>query len=245
MSTSQKSKMSWPPQYRIRKSTRAKYVHLQINRYKGLEVVVPKRARTINVLSLLEDHREWIDNKLAEYNLLSRCNVIELPDQLQLRAIHENWRISYQSVPGEQPRITEQKPFKLVIMGDMRQSAAIQSLIAQWLKKKAKLHLKPWLSRLSLWTGLRFSQMSVRGQTSRWGSCSETKRISLNYKLLFLPSMLTEHILLHELCHLKHLDHSNAFWDLLTKYDMNTQFHREAMTRAELFVPDWIEYDFT
>jgi predicted metal-dependent hydrolase len=57
--------------------------------------------------------------------------------------------------------------------------------------------------------------ISIRGQRTRWGSCSERGEISLNWKLLAAPVEVMDYVVVHELAHLRHLDHSPRFWDLV------------------------------
>jgi predicted metal-dependent hydrolase len=62
-----------------------------------------------------------------------------------------------------------------------------------------------------------YSRITIRNQKSRWGSCSKRGHINFNYKMLFLPPELRDYIVVHELCHLKQLNHSKAFWDLVAE----------------------------
>jgi len=62
-------------------------------------------------------------------------------------------------------------------------------------------------------------RVTVRDQSSRWGSCSAAKGISLNWRLILLPIQLQDYVILHELAHLKEMNHSDSFWGLLLSYD--------------------------
>ncbi len=60
-----------------------------------------------------------------------------------------------------------------------------------------------------------FNKVSVKNQKTRWGSCSRKRNMNFNYKILFLPDHLRDYIVVHEICHLKELNHSQKFWSLV------------------------------
>ena len=84
--------------------------------------------------------------------------------------------------------------------------------------------------------GLSYSLLSVRDQSSRWGSCSARRGISLNWRLVLLRPELQDYIILHELAHLTEMNHGKCFWSLLDQYDPNRIAHEVAIdaTSAEL-----------
>lgn len=65
--------------------------------------------------------------------------------------------------------------------------------------------------------GYDYGKISIKNQKTRWGSCSHQLNLNFNYKLIFLPSDMLNYVIVHELCHLKELNHSAAFWNLVSK----------------------------
>jgi predicted metal-dependent hydrolase len=64
---------------------------------------------------------------------------------------------------------------------------------------------------------LSYKNISIRAQKSRWGSCSAKGNLSFNYKIAVLPPHMAEYIVVHEICHLAHMNHSKIFWDMVKK----------------------------
>ena len=64
---------------------------------------------------------------------------------------------------------------------------------------------------------LKWNRVAIRNQRRCWGSCSSLKNLNFNYKILFLPPHLRDYIIVHELCHLTHMNHGKAFWDLVAE----------------------------
>ncbi|MCK4609306.1 MAG: M48 family metallopeptidase, partial [Gammaproteobacteria bacterium] len=107
-------------------------------------------------------------------------------------------------------------------------------LLHKWLQRKGRYHLVPWLNSLSKTTGLVYNKVAIRGQRTRWGSCSSARNINLNYKLLFLQPELVDYIIIHELCHLTHFNHSADFWQLVAKFQPEHRELRKQLKRYRL-----------
>jgi predicted metal-dependent hydrolase len=80
------------------------------------------------------------------------------------------------------------------------------------LKDQARRDLPPRLLQLAAENGLAVTRVTIRDQRSRWGSCSRTGHIALNYRLMLMPAEVCDYILIHELMHLRQPDHSRKFW---------------------------------
>ena len=83
------------------------------------------------------------------------------------------------------------------------------------LRMRAKRELPPQLLALAAQHGITVSRVSIRNQRSRWGSCSRSGHISLNFRLLLMPAEVREYILVHELMHMRQANHSIRFWRLV------------------------------
>lgn len=82
----------------------------------------------------------------------------------------------------------------------------------QNLKKQARNIIIARLEYYSSAHGYSWNKVAIRDQRRRWGSCSSLGNLNFNYRLIFLPDCLRDYIIIHELCHLKQLNHSSAFW---------------------------------
>ena len=103
-------------------------------------------------------------------------------------------------------------------------------VIAEALRRNAKIILPQRLYMLSKMHNLPYKAVKINNSQGRWGSCSATKSINLSFYLMLLPKHLIDYVLLHELCHTREMNHGDKFWQLLDKLTDN----RSQALRAEL-----------
>jgi predicted metal-dependent hydrolase len=99
----------------------------------------------------------------------------------------------------------------------------LRPVIQSHLHRLAKMELPPRVMELAAWHELTVRQVSVRNQRSRWGSCSRRGAISLNWRLLQAPEFVRDYIILHELMHLRQMNHSARFWKEVERVCPNYQ----------------------
>ena len=251
MAQAKSSKSQYPIQkfqpYSIRESLKAKHVSIKISHLGEVEIVIPRGFDRRKLPEILEKRQDWIA-KTTQRIVAERQSFgaepeseLELPPQLNLRSLPEDWTIGYQPMPTWKLTTNPAQPHHLLVSGAIDQNPLCYRILKHWLTRKAELHLSPWLLQVSQEVSLPCSTISVRGQKTIWASCSSKKNISLNYKLLFLPPDLVRYVFIHELCHTVHLDHSDRFWSLVGEKEPDYRFHDAELNKAWCYIPQWIE----
>jgi predicted metal-dependent hydrolase len=233
------------PNYSVRISQRAKNVSLSVSTLGAIEVVVPVGYDLDRVPDLIQRKQRWLKSAIAEVtNIRSQPDVPltpSYPEQVTLQAIDCTWQIEYQFISSSLLTWREQGSDRLLLKGNTQNERLCQKAMQSWLANIAHRYLVPWLYKVSQKHQLPFQKASVRGQKTLWASCSHQKAISINYKLLFLPSQLVEYVFTHELCHTVHLNHSAKFWKLVGKYEANYQQLDKELNTAWRYVPIWAD----
>lgn len=233
------------PDYAIRESARARHVSIKVDLKGAIEVVVPRGFDHSRIPELMQKRRAWLwqtVRQIEHQNARLEPDHFEAkPGQIELRSRQQTWQVDYQAGSPHHLELTQSSPRTLLLRGDIDNAPACGDLLRQWLTRKARAEFAPWLRELSFDLGLPFHQVSIRGQKTRWASCSTQKNISLNYKLLFLPPELVHYVFVHELCHTVHMNHSAAFWQLVGQKQPDYGPHRDQIRDGWQYVPRWVE----
>lgn len=189
--------------YSVRRSARARRVRVNVNADQGVEVVLPARAPERAAAAAVAELRPWIERRLREAEsvrarLAERAGTVPyLGETLQL--VGQTGRTRVHRV-GDRLLVPQEDPL---------------GALERYLRRRARDELVPRLDRATAQAGTTYRELMVRGQRTRWASCSADGRMSFNWRLLLAPAPVLDYVVWHEVCHLEVMNHSPRFWALL------------------------------
>jgi predicted metal-dependent hydrolase len=150
----------------------------------------------------------------------------------------EEWRVHVANEGGA-VRVLESAPGILRTTGGAS-AQKLRASLRSWLMRVARVRLAPRVAVLAQAMDVKYSQISVRRQRSRWGSCSARGTISLNCCLLFQRPEVVDYLIVHELTHVKHMNHSARFWQAVERHCPDWRALDRELVQGWRHVPSWV-----
>ena len=228
------------PGFSVRESGRAKRLSIKVFPRGRVEVVVPRRTRPGEVEAFVSENQEWIERARASFAADHPPGTYELPNIIHLPAIDTYTRVRYVRRSNANSVRYKYAGGVLTLTGKTGSDKRCVDAIRRWLSVTAKREFEPRLRALSALTESPYERMHVRAQRSCWGSRSCSGTISLNLCLLFLAPELLRYLLIHELCHGRHMNHSKRFWKRVGKFEPDYRRLDRTLTESWRDVPAWL-----
>jgi hypothetical protein len=191
----------------VKRNPRARRYILRLDRQRQVRVTIPRWGSAAEAQRFAERHKDWVEKQLNRLTSLPQCAAKwAIGSQILFRG--ELVRIEQVKTEDGRDRVrlgTEMVPLATT-SGDLR--AVLERYL--WLLAARELPGLVW--NAAAFHGLPVRRVCVRNQRSRWGSCSRRGTISLNWRLVQTPDAVRDYIILHELMHLRQMNHSPRFW---------------------------------
>jgi predicted metal-dependent hydrolase len=205
-------------QYTLVRDVRRRHSHLFLDEAAGPELRAPSWMDAEEADRLVARNAQWLSDTQAR-QLHAQAAKPTLADGVELPFLDDRLRLSLGAghrwhVRRHAQQLHVRGP---AIAGPRLDDEALRVALERWYRVQAADIFWPRLLQLGAAEGLQPEGITIRAQRSRWGSCSSRGHINLNWRLMLLPSALADYVLVHELCHLRHMDHSRAFRTLLAK----------------------------
>lgn len=179
-------------------------MRVTVDAARGVEVVLPRRAPEREAAAAIRELWPWIERRVRELER-ARATISARGDSVpylggSLRIVTERGR----------SRVHRRGDQLLVPAGaEQRES------LERWYRRTARDEIGTRLDRACALVGCSYTALSIRGQRTRWASCSPSGAMSFNWRLLLAPEEVLDYVVWHEVCHLEIMDHSPRFWALL------------------------------
>lgn len=229
--------------WNVRVSRRARRLSVRVYPGGRVEVVVPPGASPVAIERFVGTHRQWIEERVADLSALSTTSHQARPTSIELPAIGRKFIVEYRPNPASadaRVRLTVAGEGWLVVSGRLDDEQCIAKALRTWLLGLAQVELGRHLAQASVHCGLRFERMQIRRQRTRWGSCSVSGTISLNVCVLFQEPSVMRYLLVHELSHTRHMNHSRRFWSLVESLEPEYRRLDRELLRGWQRVPGWM-----
>ncbi|MCL1886300.1 MAG: M48 family metallopeptidase [Dehalococcoidia bacterium] len=213
--------------YTLIKSRASRHARLKVSPENGLSVILPQHYPTSFAEKFIRDKQQWITNKLAM--LQNNRQIYADASRVQYLGNTLNIRIQATSDSAAIVRLNGNDLDVCLPTG----FTEARQVVDAWLKTRARDIILPLTEQLSLRLNAHYSSVHIRTAKTRWGSCSPRGALNLNWKLVMLPQDIIEYVIIHELCHLREMNHSPAFWRLVEQYCPNWRACRRWLKRND------------
>jgi predicted metal-dependent hydrolase len=200
-------------EYTLRRSPRARRVRVSVDGDGAVQVTLPRRASARDADEAVRELAPWIERRRRA---LARAasEVARTPGTVP----YLGEELDVVAQPG---RTRVHRRGDVLLVPEIDAAAALE----RWYRRVARGEIGPRLDAAVARAGTSYTRLTIRGQRTRWASCSATGAMSFNWRLLLAPEEVLDYVVEHEVCHLEVMDHSPRFWRLL-----------------ESRVPDWREH---
>ncbi len=191
--------------YTVRRSDRARRIRVTVDPADGVQVVLPRRATEREAAAAVWELRPWIERRLHE---LGRVRAAVAARGATVPYLGR--ALALVPEPGRE-RVRLAGDRLLVPAGAAERTRALE----RWYRREARTEIADRLDRACAQAGASYTKLTIRGQRTRWASCSRAGAMSFNWRLLLAPEPVLDYVVWHEVCHLEVMDHSRRFWALL------------------------------
>lgn len=213
--------------YTLRFSAKAKRRRIRVSS-KGVEVVLPLRADARQAESLLRDHSDWLmrqTQRMAEMGQLRNAQNEQSKGTLLLRGQPMQLLVTTEATERAYGRV-EHSGDKLIVYLPAGSDIDARLVLESWLRRQARHDLLKQITERSAQMSLIPNRIYLMNQRTRWGSCSSKRNLSFNWRLVLAPPEILDYIVVHELAHLKEMNHSQRFWLLVRSFCPDFERHK-------------------
>ena len=216
--------------------TRRKTIALSIDR-RGLRIGAPLLASMVEIETMIRQNSQWISGKLDEWRSRHQQGRLHVTDGMQIPFLGCALKVRL-ALGKNQVFWNEQCSPVLTLL--LRSPNQARSFLEKALREKA-MHL--FIERTAYYASLmeidNVPRLFLSSAKTRWGSCSRSSGIRLNWRLVHFPLEIIDYVVVHELAHLREMDHSQRFWRIVEQIFPEYRSYRNGLRKLAAQCPNW------
>jgi len=216
----------------ILRRARRRTIGLTID-HRGLRVGAPHRASLTEVETLIRKHGDWVTQKLDEWHSRRRPEPLRLADGTRLPCLGGEMEIRLAS--GNNRAVWNTGTGTLTLC--LRAPEHAGGVLEKALKSHAFDHFNAALEQHARRFGVPTPPLRLSSARTRWGSCSLHSGIRLNWRLIHFPPQIIDYVIVHELAHLREMNHSPRFWAIVAHYCPDFRAARAQLKQLSATLP--------
>ena len=210
--------------YEMQKYTSARNIKLKIDKNGSIKVSLPKYVPYLTARKFIYKNTLWIEKKL-DFLKFQKNKYYYLGNNIDLikKEYLNNKNLKYIF-----------KNNRLIVLINRVNSFSNDELFFDWLKIQAESYIPKRVNILAKKHNFQFHKLQLKNLSTRWGSCSSKKILSFNVKLMYFNYKVIDYVIIHELCHLKEMNHSEKFWKLVRGIIPDYEIYRKELNKIIL-----------
>jgi predicted metal-dependent hydrolase len=177
------------------------------------------------VRPLLFKRHRWIVDNLDRYGLSDEKHARPIKAGDLLPYLGRNMKIETQENASEVGTVRLGEASLVVCTAPG--ATQLRLPLEKWYREQARNKIEPMVEGFSRRMGLQYNRVTLKGQRTLWGSCSRKRNLNFNWRLIMTPEPVIEYVVVHELAHLKQMNHSRRFWEIVEMYCASWREHRK------------------
>ncbi len=213
--------------YQLERSRRAHSIRISIHPSGEVKVIAPRDCPTFFINNFVKKQEAWIEKHRAHV-LAQRQHTVKNESEVTLFGKTYTKKIIF----------SQTEKIGVIVQGDeivihpvSQSEKSVEKALTNFFKSTAMKYILPRTEQLAKVMGIHFRNITLREQKTRWGSCSSQGNLNFNWRLVHSPPPVIDYVIIHELAHRKHMNHSKSFWSFVAEFDPEHLKHQGWLKR--------------
>lgn len=204
--------------YSVRESSKVGNISIRASMREGIFIVMPTRYPLTKAHKFIVSQAEWVEkswSRILSYRDKHSDAFLPLIEKNSVTYLGKEYQLIIDDAGTSRGKVIVEDDVIIVTCANADDASAI---LEKWYRKQAKAVIYGSLEKYKSAMNVEFNNVVIRDQKTRWGSCSSDGNLNFSWRLVVGPLYVLDYVVVHELCHLIEMNHSERFWSLVSRY---------------------------